>query len=576
MKCPGLLNAFVLLFVLGSAIPAFAGITYTCDPNIEAARAGTCAYLNSTIAGLYNTTFSNANASIYIQYGKTELGESDTSLIQVGYSAYLKALTANSQVSANAVQVAAVEALNTFDTTLYGGGRVEIPTALASALGFTGLFGLLTDGMTFCSTPGTPTCFNGIVTITNETSSLYYRTGNEGSRQYDFYSTVEHETDEVLGTASCIDTAGSLSDECGTNIPSAVDLFRYQSAGNLVLISAPPGAYFSYNGGQTNGANGNVYNTLDNGEDYADFLAPCPGIQSVQDAAACEGHDQDVDITNDGGAEINILNAIGYERNAQAAPPPLITSVLNGATGQSIMAASTYVAIYGTNLSTTSPGRTWTAADFTTNANQTFNMPTTLDGASVTVNGKPAYVEYISPAQLNIITPAIGATGSNIPVVVTSNQESSASFSVTIESLAPSLFAWDPGTADNGKYLIAQHANYTNVGKPGLFPTASPTFTTPAIPGETILLYGTGFGPTTPPIALGIETDKVYNLSPTPTATVGGIPAHVSFAGLIPPESQVYQFDVVIPANAPNGDVPLIVNVNGTPSFSGLITVQAP
>ena len=121
-------------------------------------------------------------------------------------------------------------------------------------------------------------------------------------------------------------------------------------------------------------------------------------------------------------------------------------------------------------------------------------MPTTLDGASVTVNGKPAYVEYISPAQLNIITPAIGATGSNIPVVVTSNQESSASFSVTIESLAPSLFAWDPGTADNGKYLIAQHANYTNVGKPGLFPTASPTFTTPAIPGETICSTGPGLG----------------------------------------------------------------------------------
>jgi len=147
---------------------------------------------------------------------------------------------------------------------------------------------------------------------------------------------------------------------------------------------------------------------------------------------------------------------------------------------------------------------------------------------------------------------------------------------MTLESLAPSFFAWDPATADNGKYLIAQHANYTNVGKVGLFPTLSPTLTTPAAPGETILLYGTGFGPTTPPIAAGIETDKIYNLSPTPTTTVGGIPAHVSFAGLVPPESQVYQFDVLIPANAPNGDLPLVVNINGTQSYSGLITVQAP
>ena len=577
MKRSGRRSSIVPLIVLGSAIPAFAGITYTCDPNIEAAHAGTCAYLNSTIAGLYNTTFSNANASIYVQYGNTELGESDTSLIQVGYSAYLKALTANSQASGNTVQVSAVEALNSFDTPRYSSGRVEIPTALASALGFTGLSGLLADGMTFCNTPGAATCYNGIVTITDQTSSLYYRSGNEGSHQYDFYSTVEHETDEVLGTASCIDTTGpSLADECGTNIPSAVDLFRYQSAENLVLISSTPGAYFSYNGGQTNGANGNVYNTLDNDQDYGDFLTPCPGVPSVQDAAACAGHDQGVDITNDGGAEINILNAVGYERNAQAATPPVITSVLNGATGQSTMAASTYVAIYGTNLSTTSPGRTWAATDFTTNANRTLNMPTALAGTSVTVNGTPAYVEYISPTQLNIITPPIGATGGNIPVVLTLNQESSASFLMTLESLAPSFFAWDPGTVDNGKYLIAQHANYTNVGKPGLFPSAPANFTTAAVPGETILLYGTGFGPTTPPIAAGIETDRVYNLSPTPTATVGGIPAHVSFAGLIPPESQVYQFDVVIPANAPSGDLPLIVNVNGTPSFSGLITVQAP
>src|ERR1700681_2049283 len=90
-----------LLFALGSAIPASAGITYTCAENIDAAQAGTCAYLNSTIAGLYNNTFSNANASIYIQYGSTELGESSTSLAQVRYSAYLNALTANALASGN-------------------------------------------------------------------------------------------------------------------------------------------------------------------------------------------------------------------------------------------------------------------------------------------------------------------------------------------------------------------------------------------------------------------------------------------------------------------------------------------
>jgi uncharacterized protein (TIGR03437 family) len=559
------------VFLLGSTQAAFAGITYTCDPNIDQTRAGTCAYLNSTIAGLYSSTFSNANASIYIQYGSTGLGLSYMSLTEISYREYLNALTSSANASGNTVQVAAVKALNSFDSPLYGTSSVVMTSALAAALGFGGLSGVAAGGTGFCAPPGTPGCFDGIVTITNQTQYLYFRSGTEGPDQADFFSTAEHETDEVLGTASCIVTGGpSLSDFCGNNVLAAVDLFRYQSAGNLVLISTTPGAYFSYDGGRTNGANGKLYNTLNNGEDYADFTPgnPCQAAQSVQDAEGCAGGIPGLDITNDGGAEINILNAIGYIRNVQPANP-VISSVLNAATGQPAMAASTYVAIYGAGLSTTNPGRTWTAADFGDNGNGTLNMPTNLDGTSVTVNGTPAYVYYISPTQLNIITPTIAATGNGIPVIVSVNDRPSAPFSVTLLNLAPSFFEWSP-------YLVAQHASYANVGKLGLFPSAPANFTTPAKPGETILLYGTGFGPTSPAITAGIETDKgdYYLLNPTPTATLGSIPANVSFAGLVAGDSQVYQFNVTIPSNAPNGDLPLVVNVNGTLSLSGLITVQ--
>jgi len=261
-------------------------------------------------------------------------------------------------------------------------------------------------------------------------------------------------------------------------------------------------------------------------------------------------------------------------------PAPTITNVENAATYQPTLAPSTYASIFGQNLSTTTPGRNWTAADFTTNSNGTLNMPTSLDGTSVTVGGVPAYINYISPGQVNIITPPNIAPGSNIPVVVTVDglvtalQESAPAFNITIQSLAPSFFTWQPATPDYGKYLVAQHANYTDIGKVGLFPGTPASFTTPAKPGETIILYGTGFGPTSPPIANGIETDKDYTLSPMPTATFGGEPATVAFAGLIPPLSQVYQVNVTIPSDAPNGDSPLVVTVNGTQSFSGLITVQ--
>jgi uncharacterized protein (TIGR03437 family) len=255
--------------------------------------------------------------------------------------------------------------------------------------------------------------------------------------------------------------------------------------------------------------------------------------------------------------------------------PPTIGGVVNGASFLNTLAPNTYASIFGQNLSTTNPGRPWAGNDFTKNSNGTLNMPTSLDGTSVTVGGAAAYVNYISPGQLNIIMPP-SVQGNNVPVVVTVNGQASAAFNVNIQNLAPSFFTWQPNDSDSGKYLRALHADFTNIGKVGLFPGTAANFTTPAKPGEIILLFGTGFGPTNPAIMNGIETDKNYPLSPTPTATFGGAPATVDFGGLVPPLSQVYQFNVTIPSNAPNGDSALIVTVGGVPSVSGLITVQGP
>jgi uncharacterized protein (TIGR03437 family) len=251
----------------------------------------------------------------------------------------------------------------------------------------------------------------------------------------------------------------------------------------------------------------------------------------------------------------------------------VISNVLDAATYQSVLAPNTYAAIFGQNLSVDSIGRAWMASDFTGNGNGTLNMPTALDGTSVTVNGVNAYIYYVSPGQIGFITPNT-ATGSGTRVVVSLNGQTSAAFTIALQSIAPLLFRWQPATADNLKYLMAEHADGTYVGKVGLFPGAAANFTTPAQPGETIVLYGTGFGPTSPPIANGIETDQVYSLSPTPGATVGNTPATVAFAGLIPGLSQVYQFDVTIPLGTPAGDQALILTVNGTQSPSGLVTVQ--
>ncbi len=301
--------------------PAIAGtVTYTCDPTIDAEVAGTCNYLNTTIAGFYASRFTNASANIYIQYGITGLGGSSQFLNNVSYSTYRNALIAHS--SGDVIDTAAIASLPTTEPAIFNSGSVVVSTALGTALGFSSLTGITSSGGS-CSFPGAG-CYNAVITVTTQANltasqpgqTLYFRQqgGTQGPLAYDFYTVVQHETDEVLGTTSCIDTtAATLADGCGGTNASAVDLFRYSGASTRVFESTTPGAYFSYNGGVTKGADGAIYNTLSNGNDYADFVSNCV---FVQDATGCLGGT--FDITNDGAAELAILDAVGFNINVVA------------------------------------------------------------------------------------------------------------------------------------------------------------------------------------------------------------------------------------------------------------------
>src|SRR5207245_3960627 len=72
--------------------------------------------------------------------------------------------------------------------------------------------------------------------------------------------------------------------------------------------------------------------------------------------------------------------------------------VVNGASFASGLASGAWMTIRGTKLSATT--RIWQSADF-----QGAQMPTSLDGVSVSINGRAAYVYYVSPTQLNVLAP---------------------------------------------------------------------------------------------------------------------------------------------------------------------------
>jgi uncharacterized protein (TIGR03437 family) len=189
-------------------------------------------------------------------------------------------------------------------------------------------------------------------------------------------------------------------------------------------------------------------------------------------------------------------------------------------------------------------------------------LPTQLDGVGVTVNGKSAYVSYISPLQVNVLTPPDPMQGA-VQVQLTNGGAASTSFTAQAQSTSPGFFVFN-----GGPYVVALHADYSFVGPTTLYPGQ----TTPAKPGEIILLYTDGFGSTSSAVTSG-SLAQGGTLPTLPAVKIGGIVATVQYAGLISPG--LYQFNVVVPSTAQNGDNTLTATSGGVGTQAGvLVTVQ--
>ncbi|HEY6343306.1 MAG TPA: hypothetical protein VIY49_17565 [Bryobacteraceae bacterium] len=101
--------------------------------------------------------------------------------------------------------------------------------------------------------------------------------------------------------------------------------------------------------------------------------------------------------------------------------------------------------------------------------------------------------------------------------------------------------------------------------------------TTPAKPGDVIILWGTGFGPTSPAAPAGavVPSTTTYSTTNPVTVSVGGAPATVYGAALASGYAGLYQIAIQIPATLADGDFPIIATVSGVQSpATTLITVQ--
>jgi uncharacterized protein (TIGR03437 family) len=226
-------------------------------------------------------------------------------------------------------------------------------------------------------------------------------------------------------------------------------------------------------------------------------------------------------------------------------------SMLQDFGGAPVIAPGGWVEIRGSNLSTAT--RTWSGAFDGGNA------PTLLGGTSVKIGGQAAFLSYVSPSQVNAQVPSNVAPGQQTVTVSTLAGAGDAA-PVEVRETQPLLLAPARFQIGGRQHAVALHADGgTYVAPAGLIEGAAAR---PAKPGDTITLFGIGFGAVSPAIAAGQLVQQTNHLVSAVEFSIGGLPAPVSYAGLAQGAMGLYQFNLVVP-QAPAGDATLSVKLTG-------------
>lgn len=228
---------------------------------------------------------------------------------------------------------------------------------------------------------------------------------------------------------------------------------------------------------------------------------------------------------------------------------PALSRVQNAASGvNGPVSPGEIVSLFGINLGPVTPVQLALTPQG--------NVASNLGAVQVLFDGIPAPLTYVSSTQINAVVPyeVFGRATTN--VVVNFNGVTAGALQLNVASAAPGLFTFT-GTGTGQAAVLNQ--NQTPNG------TANA-----AAKGSVVVLFGTGEGQTTPVGTTGSVSPltSLKNTVNTVTATVGGVPATVNFAGSAPGlVSGVLQVNVVVPAGAPSGPaIPVVITLGGVSS----------
>lgn len=238
---------------------------------------------------------------------------------------------------------------------------------------------------------------------------------------------------------------------------------------------------------------------------------------------------------------------------------PVIQAVISAGSygGFASIAPATWIEIYGQNLAAKTTD--WTG-DFQGN-----NAPISVGGTTVTVGGKSLFIDYVSPGQVNGQVPSDVATGPQ-QVIVTTAAGSSNAFTINVNATEPGLLAPTAFKIGGTQYAVGVFDDGFYDLPPGTGGVAARR----AVPGDTILLYGIGFGTVTPDNPAGVIAQGQTAVNGSVDISIGGVPAQVAYAGLTPGSVGLYQFNVVVPNIPANDKTPLTFTLSGTPGAQKL------
>ena len=236
---------------------------------------------------------------------------------------------------------------------------------------------------------------------------------------------------------------------------------------------------------------------------------------------------------------------IGTKSRSLSGPGVFLNPVgiVNGASFAPVgnpIAPGQFIGLFGTGMGPSTP--LVAAAPF----------PTSLGGVTVTVQGRPAPLYFVSANQISALVP-FATSGNSAEVVVRQGSQESSRVTVPVSRTSPGIYS-----------------NTQNGIGPGAILKADFSIVTPANAvrrGDTILIYMTGLGALNPALSDGVaaSTSVLSRVTDSVTVYIGGKRATLSFAGAAPGFAGLYQLNVVVPVDAPIGSaVPLAVETGSS------------